>query len=278
VEQVGDKIQFVQQNDKSPDMTYNKKITPVSPSRLRSITRLVIGAVVLGSDTLFNRLSDLEKSLSETTIYDQDDVSNQIIDGEMVEESNISTEYHHPQLRHALIGFIFNAQERIRTGSNMLGRGINLIGKTSAPIINPIKDHQIFTPLRRRYKRLVTRGEAEVSRWIEIGRVEETYSRKLVQTALDDTVDMSLEYMAENQDVQELIQTQGTGLAFELIEEVRERSVSGDTYLEGVIRLLLRRPPRSDLPEPPNKVKSSALSLRTTRTTQDQKNIGTRTS
>lgn len=278
MEQIGDKIQFVQQNDKSPDMTYNKKITPVSPSRLRSITRLVIGAVVLGSDTLFNRLSDLEKSLSETTIYDQDDVSNQIIDGEMVEKSNISTEYQHPQLRHALIGFIFNAQERIRTGSKMLGRGINLIGKTSAPIINPIKDHQIFTPLRRRYKRLVTRGEAEVSRWIEIGRVEETYSRKLVQTALDDTVDMSLEYMAENQDVQELIQTQGTGLAFELIEEVRERSVSGDTYLEGVIRLLLRRPPRSELPEPPSKVKSSALSLRATKTTQDQKNIGTRTS
>jgi hypothetical protein len=117
----------------------------------------------------------------------------------------------------------------------------------------------------------VARGEAEVARWIEIGRVEEGYSRKLVQTAIDDSVDMSLEYMADNPEVQELIQAQGTGLAFELIEEVRERTVSGDTYLEGVIRSLFWRTPRSDLPGPPNEVRSRALSIRPSKPAKEKK-------
>jgi hypothetical protein len=36
-----------------------------------------------------------------------------------------------------------------------------------------------------------------------------------------------------------------------VIEEVRERAVSTDKFLERLVRTLLRRPPREELPEPP---------------------------
>jgi hypothetical protein len=105
--------------------------------------------------------------------------------------------------------------------------------------------------VRRGYDRLVQRGEAQVSRLIERGRAEEQHSQALVQTALAKTVDDSIEYLASNQEIQELVEAQSTGLANEIIEELRERSISADIFVEKLARRFVRRPPRSTLPEPP---------------------------
>ena len=50
--------------------------------------------------------------------------------------------------------------------------------------------------------------------------------------------------------VQEIIQQQSLGMADEAIEEVRERTVTGDMLLERPVRSLLRRSPRESLPAP----------------------------
>jgi hypothetical protein len=55
---------------------------------------------------------------------------------------------------------------------------------------------------------------------------------------------------AQNPEVQELVQTQSIGLAEEVVEEVRERTVSADNFVEGIVRAVLRRPSRSQLPYP----------------------------
>ena len=106
------------------------------------------------------------------------------------------------------------------------------------------------------------RGQREVDRWVEIGRTEDINSRDLTQTALSGTLDSSLSYMATNEDVQELIQSQSVSLAGEIIEEIRERTVSADNFLEAVYRTALRRPSRSELPEPPAVVKEQAIPSR----------------
>jgi hypothetical protein len=75
------------------------------------------------------------------------------------------------------------------------------------------------------------------------------------------SVDSSIDYLTHNQEVQELVQTQSTGLATEVIEEVRERTFSADTYLENWLRKIFRMKPRSAIPGPPEDVLQRAMTV-----------------
>jgi len=72
--------------------------------------------------------------------------------------------------------------------------------------------------------------------------------------------DQYLHYLqVENSEqVQVLIQGQSIGLAGEMLNEVRGRTVTADNVLEAVVRSILRRPPRSELPPPPPEVQALA--------------------
>jgi uncharacterized RDD family membrane protein YckC len=90
----------------------------------------------------------------------------------------------------------------------------------------------------------VERGETELERWVERGRAEEERSRALLQTALIQTVDTSMDHVVENPKVQELVEEQSTGVAEEVAEELRERAVSLDMLVERLVERTLRRPNR----------------------------------
>jgi hypothetical protein len=119
----------------------------------------------------------------------------------------------------------------------------------------------MLSPFRRNFESLVQRGQDEVDRWIVIGRTEESNSRLLAQTAIIESVDEGVEYFAANPEVQNLVQTQSISLAGELITEVRERSVSADTFLEGLVRMMFRKSPRSELPPPPPQIQAEAITF-----------------
>jgi hypothetical protein len=64
--------------------------------------------------------------------------------------------------------------------------------------------------------------------------------------------DRYIAYLNEHPDeVQNLVQGQAVGMAAEVRDNVRTVTVTGDTFLETVVRGVLRRAPREDLP-PPN--------------------------
>jgi hypothetical protein len=67
--------------------------------------------------------------------------------------------------------------------------------------------------------------------------------------------------LADKPEVQDLITGQTTGLAGEVLDEVRERTVSGDSFLEGIVRAVLRKTPRAELPPPPLEVRQSAIKV-----------------
>jgi hypothetical protein len=83
-----------------------------------------------------------------------------------------------------------------------------------------------------------------------MGRAEEHHSRKLIYNAMTISADTTISQVVENPKVEKLVHTQSVGLANEIVEEVRERGVSIDTYLERWARLLLRRKPRDEANEP----------------------------
>lgn len=82
----------------------------------------------------------------------------------------------------------------------------------------------------------------------------------LVDALIRQRGDRYLDYLHDDNPevIQDLIQGQSLGLAGEIMDQVRERTVTADSLVETLTRAILRRTPRSDLPEPPDEIKNLA--------------------
>jgi hypothetical protein len=231
---------------------------------LRSLTRLVVGAVGIGIEELSLRLRRWEEELDRAKAKEKTKSSQP--PAQSATDQPEGTEPESDQLlRFAMTGMLFDAQVIVKRGVGKavkVGRGVR---RRTSPIIRPIASSRLLSPVRTRYRKMVSIGQQRLDRWIEIGRQEETHSRMLAQTALAGTVDETVDYLAEMPGVQELIATQGTSIIGEIGEEIRERTVAADIVLEGFARSIFRRKPRYKLPPPPPAVQNSAVSLRSTK-------------
>jgi hypothetical protein len=167
-------------------------------------------------------------------------------------------------LRYALIGWLFERQRTLLAAGRRPSR-LERLARSFTASLDRTPLAPIRTRLNARFDELSARGEARVAatlgRWIDLGRAEDSRSRRLAELAFSASFDESIAYLTTNPEIQQLVQSQSTGLATELVEEVRERTVSADLFLEGLLRTLLRRPPRATLPEPPDAVRRLATSI-----------------
>lgn len=209
----------------------------------RSLTRLVIGSLVYGYDFLNERITTWEKEV-HTKFQMQKDLP----------ES--------PKTKHVLIGFAFHAQENIHSGINKVDRVTRIIGSAAEWLVEPVYQSRLLKPIRYEFNQLVEKGEIILHRWAETGLIEEEKSRSMTSSVFTKALDQSISYLAANQEMQELVQSQSAGLASEVIEETRERAVSADTFLEGIVRNIVRKPPRTELPGPPPQVQKLAIPSR----------------
>jgi len=256
---------------------------------LRTFTRLMVGSAILGLDELQRQLQTWEQTANQAYYRElqthgtatsqpesrptppvQPDTPGEAA---AVEQHPGSPQQTLPQqpaptdtptesLRYALIGLLFESQSRMEEGITTLSRIDQELGNMATALTRPLQRNPLLAPAQRLFDTYAARGEAEVFRWIERGRQEEARSRILTETAAQLTFESSVHQIAINPEVQELVQKQGTGLAGEVIEEVRERAVSADTLVERVVRSLLGRTPREQLPEPPAAVRIRAEHIR----------------
>jgi hypothetical protein len=235
---------------------------------LRSLTRLVVGAVDIGIEELRERLRKWEEQIDLAKAKQKTKSSQP--PAQLSAEQPVATEPESDQLlRYAVTGMLFDAQVIVKSGVGKavkVGRGVR---RRTSPIIRPIASSRLLSPVRKRYRKMVSIGQQRLDHWIEIGRQEETHSRMLAQTALTGTVDEAVDYMAEMPGVQQLITGQTTSIAGEIAEEIRERTVAADILLEGLARMVFRRKPRYKLPPPPAEVQMSAVTLRSTPTSSN---------
>ncbi len=126
--------------------------------------------------------------------------------------------------------------------------------------LNPVLSSRALSPVRGPFESLVERGQAQVDYWRELGRAEEARSRALAQDAAEQLIDTSVDTVSSDprvqKIVQEIIQQQSMGMVDEAVEEVRERTITGDMLLERPVRLILRRRPRESLPPPTEIIKN----------------------
>jgi hypothetical protein len=237
----------------------DRPAAPIAPfDALRSTTRLLVGLALIGGDELLKRVEMLEQNIN-TTPLDPDEVAEQI-------HSTPTGQYIPDDVRHALIGVAFDVQDQIRIG---VPRLLSMSDEVLTSVTRPVDDFLNRLPLigalnksiGQQMDGLQRRGEKRLQRWITIGQREEARSRVLADKTANRIVDDFIDYLGDKPQVQELIAGQTTGLAGEVLNEVRERTVSGDSFLEGIVRSLLRKAPRAELPPPPIEIRESAIKV-----------------
>jgi hypothetical protein len=193
---------------------------------------------------------------AEMVVYDVVDEST------LVENSGFEPLMDSTKTRHVLVGLIFDSQTKLEQRLASLGRMERRTSKQMLAPFEPLGRSRLGRYFNSRFDSLIRRGESEVARLAEIGKVEEYRSRKLALTATNETVDSSIDYLADNEELQELITMQGVGIAGEALEEVRERTVSADDFFESVVRAFLRRTPRGRLEAPSREVRLRTVRIR----------------
>jgi uncharacterized RDD family membrane protein YckC len=155
-----------------------------------------------------------------------------------------------PALRHTLIGAAFEAGDRIdRRAAATMQR----TRRVASPAVGWARKSRLTTPIRRSYRRLASR----LDRWQARGLIEEQQGRAILNTALDRSVDTTLDYVVDSPQVQdlvdELVAAESLALSQQVFVEVRGRAVSADLYDAHLIHSVLRHP-SPKIPPPPRRV------------------------
>lgn len=218
---------------------------PVQPGGLlKNLARLAIGSALLGVSATRRYLAEWERTLAQPD-PDQSANAHVLRPAELWEAP--AGETTQQRLRHAAIGLLFESQDRLVAGQRTADR---LSRRLYHNLTRPVSRLPFPRPLRRRYDALIQRGEEELDRLVSRGRAETAHSEALAAVGLRDLLDDWIDLLAENEQLKELVHEQSVGLADEAIEEVRERTVTGDILVERLARRLLRLPPREILPQP----------------------------
>jgi uncharacterized RDD family membrane protein YckC len=223
---------------------------------ISNVTRLLVGAALLGWDTLSTVLDEAADDKSQ----EDDPPAGTVVASEAATRGSTSRisppetqpPTATPTARQILIGMLFDTGERAgRTGSAVLRAGERMARPAARPASRWARRSRLLAPAQRRLDALAARGEEVVARWAARGQVEEARSRALFQTTMVETVDASLDRVAQNPQIQELVESQSASLGQEVMEELRERAVTGDMLVERAVGRVLNRPARQALPLAP---------------------------
>lgn len=229
----------------------------------KSLSRFLIGSIGLGLEEFSERLTKWEQrskefeNISSSEIIKYQNQSDKTIKNKNLYVGSIKSDSLRENLQFALIGLLIDSQDRIEATSRVIQPIGSTLNRISRPFINTFGRIPVITPIRKRYSSLVERGEDEFNRLILLGRIEYQKSHQIAEIAIDDTFEDTVDYLATNQEIQELIHSQGMGLADEVVEEIRERAVSADNFIDGIVRSLLKRKPRSEIPIPQFDIEST---------------------
>jgi hypothetical protein len=223
----------------------NQELTKQSIAASDSLLRLVVGGALIGSDELRRRLQAWEQEIADQAIEPSaaDDIENR-------------TQY----IRTAFIGFLFSTKWQMEGAAPRLLRAADVLLKRSFRPLRSLVGNSAGRRVQSRIDDLEQRGEDRVAQWLAIGLSQEPHARILARNALDEVVDDVIAQLAENPELEALVQQQSVGLASEIVDGVRTQTVTADTMVERSVRKILGRPARPLLAEPDDVEQDGAAS------------------
>ena len=221
---------------------------------IRLLTALLVGGAIEGADQLVTRLRKYEQELE---LLAAAEAAQRAAQGQQRPDPS-TAEDELDRLRYTIVGFVFEAQNRLGRGIYSAARVTDSSLETANNLTRPFRNFFLFRPItsriEERIENLVEYGRESLDRWAASGRELEPRSRDLATRTYEEIVDEFINMLAENEEIKELVATQSIGLVQEVRDNVRGRTVTGDSVVEDLVRRVLRRSPREDLPEPPPEV------------------------
>lgn len=212
-----------------------------------AVVKLLVGGTIEGASELVKRLEKWEQELQPT--------DGAPVTGEIHTSGDVA--------RYMLVGLALSASDGLRRQVIKLTQASDVFWRMTGNATQPLVDNRltgiVARPLDRAFDRLVANGQKRVNDWVELGRTQEPGTRQLARKAYLGVVDEFISHLAENQELADLVQEQSVGLASEAVDEIRSRTVSADALAEGIVRRILRRPPRRELPAPSEEMRQAIL-------------------
>ena len=224
------------------------------PDRVAAVGNLALGSLLIALDALdgwVDRNVPTQEQALDQRVKGQD-----IPRDVLVPQSEWDAAYGRPEIdrtRLAVMGLAASANARaVRATRFALQAGGLAVDAARWPV-----DHIfLFRPLRYGIDRVAEARDQQIDRWVEAGRELDSGSRAVAAVSLDRAAQETVEVVTVEPHVQALVQeivaAQGTGIAEEMLKEVREHAVSLDLGIDRAWATLRGRPkPNIALPDFP---------------------------
>ncbi len=203
-----------------------------------ALSRLLLGGAADLSDILLKLLEDWETQVVErhaaAIVAEEEDL------GDI--------------LRYLLIGTAIQSQRQVRSSTKTAGSWLLGAANMTLSVTRPVTQSRLFAPARRTAGAMTGRLEDRIADLVRLGRAEEFAGRLMAEVALQDSIDWTMDYVAQNPEIRDLVEQQALGFTEEIAVGVRSRSITADNIIENMLRKILGRTPRADLPGPPEPV------------------------
>lgn len=225
-------------------MTDQPEITQLEPAAnqptpeddpLRRLIRLVIGIVLIGQDALREQLPIWEAQ-AQKKLAEQESTSEKA----SPDETPVLAPWFPKSWEYRLIGMAFESPKYIQGGISILLKTNQKLWRKTAPLRMPLDWLGISDYTSKMRADLVDSLRVDLARLEDIGEAEALPSRMLGRVAIQSSYNALIEDLARDPKIKELVQWQSVGITQEIVEEVRERSVSFDLILDQFVRRLLR--------------------------------------
>lgn len=217
-------------------------VVPGESEERQLVTRFLLGLLLLSSDQLSARLRAAQAEMERSAEL-------------AISEFASGDETMGELLGYLSVGMFLRGQKRLSQGiRRRVQRSIEITGRALG-VLNRLTDNSLARPFRqpveRRLWNLVLEGQLAIGE----GRRESQHARLLAGGALDQVIDDLMAYIIEDPELMDLIRRQvaeqGTGLAGTAMDSARQLGVGADGAVESVVRRMLRRQPRRELPPSP---------------------------
>jgi hypothetical protein len=209
---------------------------------LQLLSRFLVGLMVMGGGEFMMRLRAYQRQIDS-----QPALLEQVVDSDVETVLDL--------FRFLSIGLLARGEKalvhRIYRGFQGTYRSANwFLGK-----LDSLTDNWLVRPVRRPIESRLNRLEGSIGVYVDEGRLEAQRSRLLATRSLTGLTDDVMDYVATSPEltsyITEVIGGQSAGLAGMVADNAREMSASGDDAAERLVRRILRRRAREDLPPSP---------------------------
>jgi hypothetical protein len=232
-------------NSKKPVevIRYSPVTTEPRLGTLRMLMRIALGGAVIARQELRERFQETQ-------------TESQIAAVELNRVTPIASET--DRVRYAALGAVVNSNQALQRGISKLDKASNRTFRRLTRIAEPLTNSRFAKPFRRRYRRYTDHGEKIVSSWVAAGRREEYLGRQLAQQTATETIEETLDYLAESPEMDELMEQQSIDLVDDvLFDEVRESASNTTLILSNWFNTVILRRKR-ELDEHPTTSSSDA--------------------